>query len=747
MISSLNPSGTGSGGPDFTLTISGSNLDGGVVYWNGSPLITTLSGSNLLSATVPAALIAAPGTASVDVANAGGGLSNFVVFTIYPQPLSITTTSLSAGTAGTAYSLQLTAMGGRPPYVWTANTLPAGLVLSPSGVLSGTPTSAGAFNIVFTVTDAANSSKSQSLALTISPPPLSITSAAALPDGTATVAYSQTLAASGGMPPYKWSLGNGAPTGLVLNAGTGVFSGTPSVKGTYSFSVQLADSSGTTVSQTFTLNIQAAPITITTTSVFDGTAGKPYSQPFAASGGTPPYKWSLTSSQLTGLTLDPTQGTLTGTPQSQGAFNITITVTDSSGATVSKPFTLVVAPPLLTITTASPLPPIGINTAYTQTFSATGGTPPYTWLITVGTIPGLTLNAATGTLSGAPTAPGTYTLTVQAKDNLGGTANKSFSLTVNPSALTITSTSPLPASTLGAQFSQAITASGGTPPYTWSSNGLPTGLVLDSSTGLITGNTNAPGSFTFTLTVTDSARQTATALFQMQVAMPTLPGITITGLPANAAAAAQPAVALELASPYALPITGQLILSFAPDAGGGDGTIQFATGGRTVNFQIPAGSTAAAFPGASVAFQTGTVAGTLKLTAQLQVNGTNVTPAPAPSTTAHIAASSPVITSALLVRNATGFQIQITGYSTTRDLTQAVFQFSAAPGSTLQSTQITVPLTTLMSQWYSDPSSIQYGSQFTYSQPFTIQGDPNSVLPQSVTLTNSVGSVTAAITQ
>jgi len=98
MISSLNPSGTGSGGPDFTLTISGSNLDGGVVYWNGSPLITTLSGSNLLSATVPAALIAAPGTASVDVANAGGGLSNFVVFTIYPQPLSITTTSLSAGT-------------------------------------------------------------------------------------------------------------------------------------------------------------------------------------------------------------------------------------------------------------------------------------------------------------------------------------------------------------------------------------------------------------------------------------------------------------------------------------------------------------------------------------------------------------------------------------------------------------------------------------------------------------------------
>lgn len=747
-ITTLNPSGAGSGGSAFALTISGTNFGGGAaVYWNGNALQPTAASSTLLTVTVPAALIASPGTAMVNVVNPDGGVSNFAVFTVYEQPLSITTTALPAGTAGTAYSFQMAAMGGKPPYAWAADTIPAGLILSPAGLLGGTPKSAGTFNITLTVLDSGNSTKAQTFALTINPPPLSIVTDAALPQGTASVTYSQTLFASGGMPPYKWSMGAGAPSGLTLNASTGVLSGTPAAKGSYTFNIQATDSSGTTANKAYTLTIQAPPINITTNSVFGGTVGQPYSQTFTASGGTPPYKWSLSSGSSGGLALDPASGALTGTPTSAGTSIFTITVTDSSGATASKPFTFTVAAPQLTITTNSQLPAAGVGAPYSQAFSATGGNPPYTWLINAGTVPGLALNAATGVLSGTPTTPGSYTLTVQAKDNVGVTAAKSFSLTVNPATLTITSTAPLPAATAGAPFSQAIAASGGTPPYTWTSNAMPAGLAVDPSTGLISGSPTAAGSFTFTLTVTDSARQSATGVFQIRIGAPALPDITITGLPDTADPATQPVIGLQLAAPYSLPLSGQLILSFAPDAGGGDGTIQFATGGRTVSFQIPAGSTAAVFPVSTLAVQTGTVAGTIRISAQLQSSGAGITPVPAPDSSARINAAAPVITSAQLVRNATGFQVQVTGYSTTRELTQAVFEFSATAGNTLQATRVTVPLGDVLGKWYSDPSSIQYGSQFSYSQPFTTQGDPNAVLPQSVTLTNSVGSTTAAVTQ
>src|SRR5439155_16211732 len=108
----------------------------------------------------------------------------------------------------------------------------------------------------------------------------------------------------------------------------------------------------------------------------------------------------------------------------------------------------------------------------------------------------------------------------------------------------------------------------------------------------------------------------------------------------------------------------QLILAFSPDVGPADGTIQFSTGGKTANFTIPAGSTSVEFPGGPLALQTGTVAGTILLTARLQSNGSDLTPTPVSIQSIRVEPAAPTITSARFSRTADSIQVQITGYCT-----------------------------------------------------------------------------------
>jgi hypothetical protein len=179
-----------------------------------------------------------------------------------PADLIITTTSLANGTAGVAYSATLAATGGVTPYVWSivSGSLPAGLSLNAStGVISGTPTSAGTSSFTVQVTDAQNpaDSDTQALSLTINPPaPLNITTTS-LPDARRNRSYSQTLQATGGVKPYTWSLAAGVlPPGLSLNSSTGVISGTPPTRGTWSFTVRVQDSQAPAASDTQALSLQ-----------------------------------------------------------------------------------------------------------------------------------------------------------------------------------------------------------------------------------------------------------------------------------------------------------------------------------------------------------------------------------------------------------------------------------------------------------------------------------------------------------
>src|SRR5205814_1142993 len=176
-------------------------------------------------------------------------------------------------------------------------------------------------------------------------PPLSITTASPLVSGTVGTAYSQPLAATGGTPPYAWSVISGSlPAGLTLNATSGAISGTPTTAGTSNFTVQVTDSSSGKASKAFTLKIGRASCrqSIKTASPLPtGTVGTVYSQTLAATGGTPPYAWSVISGSLpAGLTLNATSGAMSGTPTTAGTSNFTVQVTDSASGKASKAFTL-----------------------------------------------------------------------------------------------------------------------------------------------------------------------------------------------------------------------------------------------------------------------------------------------------------------------------------------------------------------------------------------------------------------------
>ncbi len=167
---------------------------------------------------------------------------------------------------------------------------------------------------------------------------------------------------------------------------------------------------------------------------------------------------------------------------------------------------LLVAAPSHAAITVNPasLPSGTVGTAYSRTFSATGGTTPYTFNVSVGSLPaGLTLNAATGVLAGTPSAAATSNFTIQATDRFGAIGTRAYSVTINPAIVVNPAT--LPGGTLGTAYSQTVSATGGTGSYTFSRSAgtLPPGVTLNASTGALTGTPTATGTRNFTIRATD----------------------------------------------------------------------------------------------------------------------------------------------------------------------------------------------------------------------------------------------------
>jgi hypothetical protein len=208
--------------------------------------------------------------------------------------------------------------------------------------------------------------------------------------------------------------------------------------------------------------------------------------------------------------------------------------------------------------------------------------------------------------------------------------------------------------------------------------------------------------------------------------------------------AQQPAFDVQLSSAYWLDIAGSVTLTFEPNAvnESDDPSIQFSTGGRTLNFTIPAGQTTASWA-SPPAVQAGTVAGLLKLGLKFSAAGLNLTPILAPVRSVTVARAAPQIDSVRVVRTTGGFNLQIAGYSTPREVTQATFDFTTTHGGGSQTTSLTASVTNTFTIWYTSDSATQFGSVFLYTQPFTVQGNVSDIASVSVTLSNSVGTSSA----
>ncbi|MFZ0913070.1 MAG: Ig domain-containing protein, partial [Candidatus Korobacteraceae bacterium] len=270
--------------------------------------------------------------------------------------------------------------------------------------------------------------------------PLNITTTS-LPSATLNFQYSATLGASGGVPPYTWSVTVGnLPPGLNLDSASGLISGTPTIADTYPFTVQVADAQTPPATASAPLSITVNPtltqLTVLTTSLPPGTQNTVYNVMLAATGGLTPYTWSITAGSLpVGLHLDANSGAITGTPSGAGISTFTVQVTDLQLSTASKQLSITIAPAVaLSITTTS-LPSGTAGTAYSATLTAVGGVYPYTWSLTSGSLPfGLFLNANTGAITGTPTTAGTSNFTVQVADSATppATASAPLSIVINP---------------------------------------------------------------------------------------------------------------------------------------------------------------------------------------------------------------------------------------------------------------------------------------------------------------------------
>jgi hypothetical protein len=426
----------------ITASVGNDSKSAGVTWsvlgTNGSQ--GTLSAQTTTSVTYNApASVTTAFTATVTATSISDATKSAAVqIQVNPLP-SVSTTSLPVATAGVAYSATLTESGGTGPFKWTVSsgTLPVGLTLTPAGTIAGTPTGASSASLTFQVNDAAGNSSGHAIQFTVNAPPLLTITTGSLPGAALTVAYSQTLEATGGVPSYSWSLTAGSlPAGLNLSS-TGVISGMPNgTTGSSTFTVTVTDSqtpTPATKSAQLSIVVSQAPLSVTTTSLASGVIGDGYSQTLQASGGTPSYSWSISAGTLpAGLTLNPSTGSISGTPSATGTSDFTVKVTDSTAETATASLSIAVNAKLAITSTS--LPGGSVGAAYSATVQASGGLQPYTWSITSGSLPtGLSINSS-GTISGTPSATGSSTFTVTVKDSENPQASVSASLSISIAA-------------------------------------------------------------------------------------------------------------------------------------------------------------------------------------------------------------------------------------------------------------------------------------------------------------------------
>lgn len=346
---------------------------------------------------------------------------------IYEATVRIRTTQLPLATVGVLYETGLYANGGPLEITWSVErgALPAGITLDPSGLLSGTPTTEGLYEVTFRASSGSAYSERTYALRVLSPTVTPTFATTALPAAFVGRPFCSTLIAVGGQTPYRWRALTGLPPGATLSD-EGALCGTVFAAGSYRITFEVTDALGVTATRLLTLHVLRPDATVhivplpLPTAVFGEELCDPTDVTFSAEGGLEPYRWSIVDGEVPGLTLSP-EGLFCGVPERAGLFPITVRVQDEALVFDTALFLVEVATDNDFLITTRSLPDTRVGSTFSAQLSVINDSGAVTWSLITGSgdlPPGLTLDA-NGALGGTPTSAGIYAFAVRADDATG----------------------------------------------------------------------------------------------------------------------------------------------------------------------------------------------------------------------------------------------------------------------------------------------------------------------------------------
>ena len=552
ITSSLTASGTQ--GAAFSYTIGGTNTPTSFSAAGLPSGLAINTGTGLISGT---ATVVGSSSVVITATNASGSSSpEILAISVNPAAgaPAITSGNTAAGAIGAPFSYQITASHAATSYAISGS--PSWLAINTAtGLLSGTPTGApGIDTVILSATNASGTSPSFALAITVTaaagtPVVTSTALPAALTAGTATsdtaggCLYQITVLPSANVS-FFYVVGS-LPPGLNLDPALGLIYGTPTVPGSYAISVGAANPTGIgePAAVTLTINAAAGSPTITNSGSSNstaqvhglgaggsypsasGTVGTAFSYQITASGNPTAY----TAAGLPpGLAVNPATGTINGVPTTVGVYTVLISASNGIGIGASTDLIITISPPAAAPTvSSSPTDNAIAGTGYSYQIVASNSPASYN---ATGLPAGLSLNSAAGVISGTPTVPGVYSISLSANNASGAGPVLSLTLTVSPTtgAPTISSASTTSGTVAAAFSTYQITASNG-PLTAFSAQNLPAGLSLNLGTGAITGTPTVAGVYIATLTATNGVGQSYPFALQLTIA-PAVTSSSVTSL-------------------------------------------------------------------------------------------------------------------------------------------------------------------------------------------------------------------------